>query len=83
MSWEGFAPNNPGALRPEGPDPQPQLTVAPLPLPRQEALAAPRSPTCSSRRLNWSLQAALGGQAEHGRVWRKKGEWACKLSSGH
>ena len=44
VSWEGFAPNNPGALRPEGPDPQPQLTVAPLPLPRREALAGATLP---------------------------------------
>ena len=60
--------------RPEGPDPEPQLVVAPLPLPQQEALAGttlpylllpkakPVSPSCSGL-----------GQAEHGRVWREKG----------
>ena len=74
VSCEGFAPNNPDVLRPEGPDPEPQLVVAPLPLPQQEALAGttlpylllpkakPVSPSCSGL-----------GQAEHGRVWREKG----------
>ena len=38
VSWVGFAPNNPDVLRPVGLDPHPQLVVAPLPLPQQEAL---------------------------------------------
>ena len=80
VSWVGFAPNNPDVLRPEGLDPHPQLVVAPLPLPQQEALwgttlpyLLPRS-TPRPQGLNLVSPSCSGlGQAERWKVWRKNG----------